>query len=136
MSSRSSAFRIEPTLRVIRMSGRSFLRAIASAERLKRNITSTPAPDRLGLETTIPAAETNSGGSCVPANRCSPSLDKLTASHLSTLITEVLTNSIYRDNARKLQKAIAEANGLSVAADRIEQALGIGQNAGTNDADA
>jgi MGT family glycosyltransferase len=63
-------------------------------------------------------------------------LDKLTVSHLSTLITEVLTNSIYRDNARKLQKAIAAANGLSVAADRIEQALGVSKNAGMNDADA
>jgi zeaxanthin glucosyltransferase len=58
------------------------------------------------------------------------SLDKLTVSHLSTLITEVLTNPIFRDNARKLQKAIAEANGLSVAADLIEQALGGGKNAG------
>jgi zeaxanthin glucosyltransferase len=64
------------------------------------------------------------------------SLDKLTVSHLSTLITEVLTNSIFRDNARRLQKAIAEANGLSVAADRIEQALGVGKSAGINDADA
>jgi zeaxanthin glucosyltransferase len=42
------------------------------------------------------------------------SLDKLTADHLSTLLDEVLTNSIYRDNAGKLQKAIAKANGLSV----------------------
>jgi zeaxanthin glucosyltransferase len=61
------------------------------------------------------------------------SLDKLTVSHLSTLITEVLTNSTFRDNARKLQKAIAAANGLSVAADRIEQALGVGKNARMND---
>jgi hypothetical protein len=50
----------------MRMSGSSFLPEIASAERLKQNITSTPVPDRLGLETTIPAAETNSGGSRVP----------------------------------------------------------------------
>jgi zeaxanthin glucosyltransferase len=64
------------------------------------------------------------------------SLDKLTVCHLSTLITEVLTNSVFRDNARRLQKAIAEANGLSVAADRIEQALRVGKNAGINDADA
>jgi zeaxanthin glucosyltransferase len=61
------------------------------------------------------------------------SLDKLTVSHLSTLVTEVLTNPIYRDNAGKLQKAIAEANGLSVAADRIEQALGAAQNARMSD---
>src|SRR6201984_1596583 len=51
------------------------------------------------------------------------SLDKLTADHLSTLLDEVLTNSIYRDNAAKLQKAIAKANGLSVAADLIEESL-------------
>ena len=53
------------------------------------------------------------------------SLDKLTADHLSTLLNEVLNNSTYRDNARKLQKAIAEANGLSVAADLIEESLGV-----------
>jgi zeaxanthin glucosyltransferase len=58
------------------------------------------------------------------------SLDKLTADHLSTLLNEVLNNSIYRDNAHKLQKAIAEANGLSVAADLIEKSLGITRKAG------
>src|SRR5215510_4645308 len=52
------------------------------------------------------------------------SLDKLTADHLSTLLNEVLSNSTYRDNARTLQKAIAEANGLAVAADLVEQSLG------------
>src|SRR5258707_4631018 len=52
------------------------------------------------------------------------SLDKLTAEHLSTLLNEVLNNSTYRDSARKLQKAIAEPNGLSVAADLIERSLG------------
>ena len=50
------------------------------------------------------------------------SLEKLTADHLSTLLDEVLTNSIYRDNSRKLQKAIAQTNRLSVA-DLIEQSL-------------
>src|ERR1700737_1022279 len=35
------------------------------------------------------------------------SLDKLTADHLSTLLSEVLNNSAYRGNAHKLQKAIA-----------------------------
>jgi len=49
------------------------------------------------------------------------SLDKLSAEHLSALIDEVLDNSTYRDNARKLQKAIAKVNGLSVAADLIEE---------------
>ncbi|HEY4783222.1 MAG TPA: nucleotide disphospho-sugar-binding domain-containing protein, partial [Chthoniobacterales bacterium] len=53
------------------------------------------------------------------------SLDKLTTEHLSTLLNEVLKNSTYRDNAGKLKKAIAEANGLSVAADLIEESLGV-----------
>jgi MGT family glycosyltransferase len=53
------------------------------------------------------------------------SLDKLNADHLAFLLNKVLTDPTYRDNARKLQKAIAEANGLSVAADLIEESLGI-----------
>src|SRR4030081_2077530 len=53
------------------------------------------------------------------------SLEKLTAEHLSALLNEVLNNSTYRGNARKLQKAIAKANGLSVAADLIEESLGV-----------
>ena len=57
------------------------------------------------------------------------SLDKLTADHLSTLLNRVLSNATYRDNARKMQKAIAEANGLSVAADIVEQAFGVRKNA-------
>jgi zeaxanthin glucosyltransferase len=57
------------------------------------------------------------------------SLDKLTAEHLSTLLSEVLNNSTYRSNARKLQKAIAKANGLSVAADLIEESLGVTKKA-------
>jgi zeaxanthin glucosyltransferase len=57
------------------------------------------------------------------------SLDKLTADHLSTLLSEVLSNAIYRDNAGKLQKAIVEANGLSVAADLIEESLGVTETA-------
>jgi zeaxanthin glucosyltransferase len=51
-------------------------------------------------------------------------LDKLTTDHLSTLVGEVLNDSTYRNNARKLQKAIAEADGLSVAADLLEESLG------------
>ena len=58
------------------------------------------------------------------------SLDKLTAEHLSTLLNEVLSNPTYRTNARKLQKAIAKANGLSVAADLIEESLGVINKAG------
>jgi zeaxanthin glucosyltransferase len=53
------------------------------------------------------------------------SLEKLTAEHLSALLNEVLNNTTYRVNARKLQKAIAKANGLSVAADLIEESLGV-----------
>src|SRR6516225_4196275 len=53
------------------------------------------------------------------------SLDKLTPDHLSALLNEVICNSAYRENARSLQKAIAEANGLSVAADLVEQSLGV-----------
>ena len=51
------------------------------------------------------------------------SLAELTADHLAFLLEEVLTNPTYRENARKLQKAITEANGLSVAADVIEESL-------------
>jgi UDP:flavonoid glycosyltransferase YjiC (YdhE family) len=58
------------------------------------------------------------------------SLDKLTADRLSSLLGEVLNNGTYRDNARKLQKAIAEANGLSVAADLVEESLGVGKKGG------
>jgi len=57
------------------------------------------------------------------------SLEKLTADHLSTLLDEVLTNSIYRDNAGELQKAIARTSGLSVAADLVETSLGVTKNA-------
>jgi zeaxanthin glucosyltransferase len=52
------------------------------------------------------------------------SLDKLSADHLATLLDEVLDNATYRDNARKLQNAIAKVNGLAVAADVIEESLG------------
>ncbi len=57
------------------------------------------------------------------------SLEKLTADHLSTLLNEVLKDSTYRDNARQLQKAIAKANGLSVAADLVEASLGLTKKA-------
>ncbi|MBV8214038.1 MAG: glycosyltransferase family 1 protein [Verrucomicrobia bacterium] len=59
------------------------------------------------------------------------SLDKLTADHLSELVTEVLNNSTYRNNAQRMQRAIAEANGLSAAVDIIEQALGASRNSQT-----
>jgi UDP:flavonoid glycosyltransferase YjiC (YdhE family) len=48
---------------------------------------------------------------------------------LSQQLDEVLTSSIYRDNACKLQKAIAQTNGLSVAADLVETSLGVTKKA-------
>jgi len=58
------------------------------------------------------------------------SLDKLTADRLSMLLDEVLNDFTYRNNARKMQKAIAAANGLSVAADLVERSLGVNEEAG------
>jgi zeaxanthin glucosyltransferase len=55
------------------------------------------------------------------------SLDGLDASNLSALVDEVLNNPLYRDNSRSIQKAIAKRNGLSVAADLLEQAFGIAE---------
>ena len=57
------------------------------------------------------------------------SLGKLTPEHLSALLGEVLGNPTYRVNAGKIQKAIASANGLSVAADLIEDSLGVTKKA-------
>jgi zeaxanthin glucosyltransferase len=53
------------------------------------------------------------------------SLDKLTESHLSALLDGVLKDSTYRSNARKLQQAIIETNGLARAADVVEQSFGL-----------
>jgi len=53
------------------------------------------------------------------------SLEKLTVSQLSTLVDVVLNNSMYRDNARKFQQAIAKTNGLSRAARLLEEAFGL-----------
>jgi zeaxanthin glucosyltransferase len=53
------------------------------------------------------------------------SLDKLSATHLSTLLGEVLRDQTYRENARRIKKAIIKANGLSAAADLIEHSLGV-----------
>ena len=51
------------------------------------------------------------------------SLDKLTPEHLSDLLNQVLEDPSYRNNARRMQMAISEANGLSVAADLVDRAL-------------
>jgi zeaxanthin glucosyltransferase len=53
------------------------------------------------------------------------SLEKLTAAQLSCLIGKVLSEATYRDNACRIQTAIVKANGLSVAADLVEQSLGV-----------
>ncbi len=53
------------------------------------------------------------------------SLNKLTAAHLSSLLDEVLNDATYRENACRIQKAIVKANGLSAAADLVEQSLGV-----------
>jgi MGT family glycosyltransferase len=55
-------------------------------------------------------------------------LDGLDESNLSALLDEVINNHIYRDNSRSIQKAIAKKNGLSVAADLLEQAFGLNHN--------
>jgi MGT family glycosyltransferase len=52
------------------------------------------------------------------------SLDKLTPEHLSGLLNQVLEDPSYRNNARRMQMAISEANGLSAAADLVDQAFG------------
>ena len=57
------------------------------------------------------------------------SLGDLTVSQLSTLVAEVLNNSRYSDNARKFQQAIAKTNGLSRAADLLEEAFGLTKEA-------
>jgi UDP:flavonoid glycosyltransferase YjiC (YdhE family) len=55
-------------------------------------------------------------------------LNGLDVSSLSALLDEVINNPIYRDNSRSIQKAIAKKNGLSVAADLLEQAFGLAHN--------
>jgi zeaxanthin glucosyltransferase len=53
------------------------------------------------------------------------SLDKLSASHLSSLLGEVLDEPVYRQNARRIQNAITRTNGLALAADLVEQSFGV-----------
>jgi MGT family glycosyltransferase len=53
------------------------------------------------------------------------SLDGLDPSNLSALVDDVFNNPLYRDNSRAIQKAIAKRNGLSEAADLLEQGFGI-----------
>jgi MGT family glycosyltransferase len=50
---------------------------------------------------------------------------QVTESLLSPLIDEVLDDSSYRENARRLQRAIIKTDGLSLAADLLERAFGL-----------
>jgi len=52
----------------------------------------------------------------------------LTSKRLATLLEEVLTQPIYRENARKFQEIISKRNGLTMAADIIERAFGVKKN--------
>jgi zeaxanthin glucosyltransferase len=58
-------------------------------------------------------------------------LKELTATHLSTLVEEVFNNTLYRDQARYFQRIIAETDGLSLAADTLEHALGLTKKTNT-----
>jgi MGT family glycosyltransferase len=49
----------------------------------------------------------------------------LTGTRLSALIDEVLDDSSYRENARRLQRAIIKTDGLSLAANLLERAFGL-----------
>jgi len=52
-------------------------------------------------------------------------LKDLNASRLELLLDEVLSDSTYRENTRYFQKSLAEYNGVSVAADLLENAFGL-----------
>ena len=54
-------------------------------------------------------------------------LKKLNVSRLRTAVQKVLTENSYKENALRLQKAIAESGGVSRAADIIEQAVSTGK---------
>ena len=71
--------------------------------------------DQPGVATRIVAKKT---GATMP-------FENLTSDRLSTLLGEVLNNAVYRENARKFKEIIAKTNGLSMAADLVEQALGV-----------
>jgi len=76
--------------------------------------------DQPGVATRIAAKKT---GVTMP-------FEKLTPDQLSTLLGEVLSNALYRENARKFQDVIAKTNGLSMAADLVEQSLGVTKKSG------
>ena len=53
-------------------------------------------------------------------------IQEMTASRLSALIDEVLSNPEYRQNANTMKQVIAETNGLEKAADLSELAFNLG----------
>jgi zeaxanthin glucosyltransferase len=71
--------------------------------------------DQPGVATRIAAKKT---GVTMP-------FEKLTSDHLSTLLGEVLSNPVYRENARRFQDVIAETNGISMAVDIVERSFGV-----------
>ena len=52
-------------------------------------------------------------------------IQEMTASRLSALIDEVMSNPKYRQNANNMKQLIAETNGLERAADLLEQAFNL-----------
>jgi zeaxanthin glucosyltransferase len=52
-------------------------------------------------------------------------IQEMTASRLSALIDEVLSNPDYRQNANHMKQVIAETNGLEKAVDLLEQAFNL-----------
>ena len=56
------------------------------------------------------------------------SLKELTPARLSLVLDQVLNDSTYRDRARYFQQVIAETNGISKAANLLEQAFGFGDH--------
>ncbi len=54
-------------------------------------------------------------------------IKKLNIANLKNAIQKVLTNPSYKENAVRLQKAIAASGGVSRAADIIEQAIATGK---------
>ncbi len=54
--------------------------------------------------------------------------DDLDKAKLLRLLDEVISNPVYRKNSRSMQEIIAKKNGLSFAADLLEQAFGLTKN--------
>ena len=54
-------------------------------------------------------------------------LSRLSASRLRAAIQQVLTEDSYKNNASRLQDAIARAGGVRRAADIVEQAISTGK---------